>query len=515
MYSRKKIDYKYLLLFIVSIQAILIFYHIEKKESLSVDEIYSFSLSNSRYGRLFPSETIKDIALYDIWNKWIPGIVFKDYIAVSENNRFDYFNVYKNQLQDTHPPLYYYLIHTVCSFFPSKFSKWYGFGLNIVLFIITQLLLFHVSKTIFKSSKYALLVCLLYGFSKAAIDNFTYISFNSLLSLFNLLLLNFFIKSLDCKITLKRFFELYLIIIFGGFTHYIFLLYVFSIITVFFIINLFIKEYKYIFFILCSLFLSIITLYLLTPEIIYQLKIAFYSQEVKVGAKQLLSGIGFLSYFIRKMLCVPPPYLFYVTTVIIVGFYCWGCWFLIDRYFKNNKKYVLITVVPLIIVFSLLSLYMNYNYFKNSYMKFFFCFYQIMAIVILLLLLKIKKSFVFILIAVFIVICPIYNDYSTNKVNKNSLTEEVLKNNNVMYGFRNYEDIQAMAPYLSLCDKVFLFNVVNKPIDDINLYQTNFSGKNYLVLPSEIVINNDKYNKILSRYISRIEVSFYEYMVHN
>ena len=78
---------------------------------------------------------------------------------------FNYKNVYYNQTLDCHPPLFYYAIHTICSFFPASFSKWYGFSLNIIIFILVQILLFILSKKIFDSDKNALLTCFIYGFS--------------------------------------------------------------------------------------------------------------------------------------------------------------------------------------------------------------------------------------------------------------------------------------------------------------------------------------------------------------
>ena len=48
-------------------------------------------------------------------------------------HRFDYASVYYNQTQDVHPPLFYFLLHTVCSLFPGSFTKWTGLGMNFVL----------------------------------------------------------------------------------------------------------------------------------------------------------------------------------------------------------------------------------------------------------------------------------------------------------------------------------------------------------------------------------------------
>ena len=62
-----------------------------------------------------------------------PGTsVYDDYMKVQNGQRFDYVNVWRNQTNDVHPPLYYALIHTICSVFPNKFSKWFAAGINVI-----------------------------------------------------------------------------------------------------------------------------------------------------------------------------------------------------------------------------------------------------------------------------------------------------------------------------------------------------------------------------------------------
>ncbi len=58
-------------------------------------------------------------------------IFYNNYFAVKKNERFDYRKVWKNQKNDVHPPIYYILLHTICSFFPGKFSWWYAGSINI------------------------------------------------------------------------------------------------------------------------------------------------------------------------------------------------------------------------------------------------------------------------------------------------------------------------------------------------------------------------------------------------
>lgn len=98
---------------------------ISLKSGFHVDELFTFGLSN---GTMVP--VINDCDSYTGEKLW------DEYAYVSEENRFNYEQVFKNQAQDVHPPLYYILIHTVCSVFPKVFVKWVGVLVNILLSFI-------------------------------------------------------------------------------------------------------------------------------------------------------------------------------------------------------------------------------------------------------------------------------------------------------------------------------------------------------------------------------------------
>ncbi|MEE6207837.1 MAG: hypothetical protein VZR95_07285, partial [Alphaproteobacteria bacterium] len=98
--------------------------------------------------------------------------VFTTYLTVQPEHRFRYEYLQNNLL--AHPPLYYIIFHTISSFFPNVFSKWFGLGLNLLLFLITQLLLYGLGKQ-FLTEKKVFLPLIFYGFSIPAICCVTYI----------------------------------------------------------------------------------------------------------------------------------------------------------------------------------------------------------------------------------------------------------------------------------------------------------------------------------------------------
>ena len=163
------------------------------------DEVWSYGLANSYYQPFVYQRAgvgIDEAAESDYINlrEWVPGSVFHNYITVQEGQRFAYGSVWSNQTYDHHPPLYYLLLHTVCSLFPDSFSFGYGFILNCIFLAVTQIFLFKAAGLILGDSRAALTVCVLYGGARAALYTFTFIRQYSLLTMLTVMLLYFTAK---------------------------------------------------------------------------------------------------------------------------------------------------------------------------------------------------------------------------------------------------------------------------------------------------------------------------------
>lgn len=131
-----------LVAFLLFLTAIIIFFG-QRKLDFHMDEIANYGLSNHVVG--------KDAHID--YGKVYTGLgPFEDFVEVDATQRFNYKNVYHNQWEDVHPPLYYCIFHTVCSFFPNSFSVWYGIGLNIfwmwcIVFVLYRLLMLMTQNT--------------------------------------------------------------------------------------------------------------------------------------------------------------------------------------------------------------------------------------------------------------------------------------------------------------------------------------------------------------------------------
>ena len=205
----------YAFLTILFLQTVMMLFFCVNKQEYHIDEIYSYILSNS-----YHCDKIKNAT--EIKNRWISGEkTFNDFVSVQPGERFAYGKTYHNNTTDAHPPFYYFVLHTVCSFFPDTFSKWLGLSVNILTFVLTQLLLFLISRKLLSGIVWQLLPMTFYGFSPIAVDIVLFIRMYSLLTFFTVLL--FYLHFRMYEGTLKYpYLWCFAVAFLGMFTQYLF-----------------------------------------------------------------------------------------------------------------------------------------------------------------------------------------------------------------------------------------------------------------------------------------------------
>lgn len=222
---KDKWDTLYFSLMLIIQIGIVIFFG-SKKGGLFVDEIWTFNLSNAYY-----EPFIGNASSY--FNVLLNKEFFIGHLLVKDGHEFSYGSVFYNQTQDVHPPLYYIFVHTLCSLVKNDNLKWFGIGLNIPFFIITQYYLFRLVSLIGKDKKQALWVCAFYGFSLGAVSIVLFIRMYALLTMFSVIALYYNIRLVQ-KILTKQAFEkrdyfvftgIFLSYFLGFLTQYYFLIY--------------------------------------------------------------------------------------------------------------------------------------------------------------------------------------------------------------------------------------------------------------------------------------------------
>lgn len=190
-----------------------------QKINFHVDEIFSYGLANS-----VDNVTLNPHPLEKLENA---DDVFKDYITVPSGGRFEYSYVWDNQTRDVHPPFYYALLHTICSFFPENFSMWYAYSLNIFFFLLTIFIAYKITVRLTGNSSNAIAVSAFLAVSPAMLEANTFLRMYTmamfLASLFTYLLLG----GIERECGWRFYLAIGITAVCSAMTHYYILIYIF------------------------------------------------------------------------------------------------------------------------------------------------------------------------------------------------------------------------------------------------------------------------------------------------
>ncbi len=201
---------------------------ISNKLLLHLDEVYSYCLANTPIRvHLLPNGntsiehfTAPGAYLYVPSENGLCAVT-----AVLPNQRFDYANTWKNQQMDTHPPFYYLLLHTVCSFFPGVFSMWFAGIINILFALCILFLLRRLVRLLTNDDFIVSAVSLAFVLSSAMLNATAflrmYVTAMFWVTLLTYLILRLCDREISFKLCLPLFFAAYL----GILTHYHFAVY--------------------------------------------------------------------------------------------------------------------------------------------------------------------------------------------------------------------------------------------------------------------------------------------------
>lgn len=216
-----KVNAKYLFGLIVIVQVMFMLLYCDMKNGYFVDEIWSYGLANSYYHAQIWEDGALDsmqISTKDLW----------DYIVVKDGQEFEYGSVFYNQAQDAHPPLFYVVLHTICSLFPNTFNKWFGLLPNLLYYVVAMFFLYKISKLFTQNKWFPLAVMCFWGFSISAVNMVTYIRMYMMVTMWGLMFAYFHLKTmLQEKGTWRDYLFLGISVCGGVFTHYFFVIFAF------------------------------------------------------------------------------------------------------------------------------------------------------------------------------------------------------------------------------------------------------------------------------------------------
>lgn len=169
---------KYLIAFLIIwvVQMAAAFYFCTKKQGFHEDEYYTYYA------------TARTNGFYVEDGQWMDRETYRNEFVVLPDQRFQYGLVKLIQSWDVHPPMYYWLFHTVASLVPNVFSKWIGLSVNLILHGINLILLTCLSYLASgQDKKISLLVTCFYGLTPAALSGVVFIRMYEMLTMFVLL----------------------------------------------------------------------------------------------------------------------------------------------------------------------------------------------------------------------------------------------------------------------------------------------------------------------------------------
>lgn len=215
-----------------------------------VDEIFTYGKANCKTPASFQEKEgtgtlyipVEDGKIYTPGGKPL-----MDYVVVQPDNQFNYSNVWKNEAKAVHPPFHSALVHTVSSFFPGKFSRWFAGVINIVFAVLTLLALRALSRCYVHDEKLVNIISLTFIFSGGILSAITFLRMY-IMAMFWITLLTYCFVRESKKSTGENsfFFRVFAVTTCGALTHYYCILYAVLISVTYGVWLLFGKKYRYI-----------------------------------------------------------------------------------------------------------------------------------------------------------------------------------------------------------------------------------------------------------------------------
>ncbi len=291
MGSKNKLlnKYHYVLLALVILFGVFrLIYMFSLRDGHHVDEAWSYGYANSYYDPFIYSSSryggVTDTEHWKNLNEWLPGSVFKDYVTVAEDQRFSFDSVLYNKEFDLGPALYTLILHFVCSLFPGVFSWSFAFGINLVIFVLSLILVYLIAFEFTDNKFIGLFVVLFYIFSGCGTANYLYLRIYSLFTFLTLALFYAMLRFIkqEYRRNITAFIYLPLITILGCMTHYYFLVISFFLTLFSGLVLLIKKRYSDSFKFGCDMLFAVVAFFVIYRPALNML-MPYFSRESSVG----------------------------------------------------------------------------------------------------------------------------------------------------------------------------------------------------------------------------------------
>ncbi len=288
-----------------------------EKSYIHMDEAYSLGLAS------YDKVEIQDNE--DFYDTWHTKDYYDDYLSVQEDEIGEYSQVYENQKNDVHPPLYYLILRFAMGFNVGHFSKWPGVIVNIIIYIFITLVMYFILQKLLKNEtkvkEKSIILAFVSSITMASLTNVLYIRMYALSTLNILIITLLHIKLLESKeLNIKLLICIGISVLAGVLTHYYYLFFLFMLYIMFAIRYIKQKDYKQLIFYTLTMLISGIISLIIFPYSIQHMFFGYRGQGVIENLTNISQFLMNILSYIQKIDHFGFNSLLFFILVIFVGF---------------------------------------------------------------------------------------------------------------------------------------------------------------------------------------------------
>ncbi len=438
------------------------------KQYIHMDEAYSLGLAS------YDKVEIQDNE--DFYNEWHNKEYYEDYLTVNDDEVGKYNQVYENQKNDVHPPLYYLILRFALGFNLNNYSVWPGIIINIIIYAGIAIFTYLIMKKLFENknnaNKKAFVITLLSSLTLVSITNVLYIRMYALATLNIVIVTYLHMLLLDTdKSNYRLLFFIGMSALVGSLTHYYYLFYLAMLFIMFAIKYIKEKRYKELVSYIVTMCIAGVASLLIFP---YSLQHMFFGYRGQ-GAISNLTNISKFIEDIGKYIGIINLYVFnnllFIALIPIIGIIICKKRNKL-KIIEENSKYAKYIALPTLFYFVLVAI--SSPWLELRYVMPICGMIFILALYFVVELLRniveennIDK--VIIAIAIALIIMPIISNCIISKVTDNFVLEPETvysSKKNIVERMEKESDVPILFVFNSNCnrflDDIVLFAIVNE-----------------------------------------------------
>ena len=323
-----------------------------EKSYIHMDEAYSLGLASYDKVEILDNE--------DFYDTWHSKDYYDDYLSVQEDEIGEYSQVYENQKNDVHPPLYYLILRFAMGFNIGHFSKWPGVIVNIIIYIFITLFMYLILQKLLKKEsrvkEKSIILAFISSITMASLTNVLYIRMYALSTL-NILITTFLhMKLLESeKMDIKLLICIGISVLAGVLTHYYYLFFLFMLYMIFAIKYIKEKNYKKLAFYTLTMLISGAISLIIFPYSIKHMFFGYRGQGVIENLTNISQFLMNILLYIQKIDHFGFNSLLFFIVIMLVGFFIYKMNLKEKGKYKKNE-YIKMLVLPTLFYFLIVSI---------------------------------------------------------------------------------------------------------------------------------------------------------------